>query len=111
MGQTGGNEVLLYSTICGGIASLFPFGFKEDADFFQNLEMHMRRERQIVPLLGRDHMAYRSYYFPCRNVIDGDLCEMFTLLKRSVQETIADAMDKTPAQVIKKIEDVRDKIF
>merc|ERR1711920_856416 len=106
--QTGNIEVILYSTLGGCLGVLFPMSVNEDVDFYQHLEMYLRQE--AIPILGRDHLSYRSYYFPCRNVINGDLCEMFTLLKRSVQETIADAIDKTPAQVIKKIEDIRNKI-
>ena len=36
---------------------LYPFTSKEDCDFFQHLEMHMRQEHP--PLLGRDHLAFR----------------------------------------------------
>ena len=36
---------------------LYPFTSREDCDFFQHLEMHMRQEHP--PLLGRDHLAYR----------------------------------------------------
>ncbi len=36
---------------------LYPFASREDFDFFQHLEMHMRQEHP--PLLGRDHLAYR----------------------------------------------------
>ena len=32
-------------------------------------EMHMRAENP--PLCGRDHLSYRSYYFPVKHVIDG----------------------------------------
>lgn len=36
----------------------------QEFEFFQNLEMHMRVE--YPPLCGRDHLAYRSYYFPVK---------------------------------------------
>lgn len=52
-----------------------PFNSREDVDFFSHIEMHLRQENP--PLLGRDHLAYRSYYFPVKDVIDGDLCEQF----------------------------------
>ena len=45
-------------------------------DFFSHLEMHLRQEHP--PLSGRDHMSYRSSYFPVKDVIDGDLCEQYT---------------------------------
>ena len=36
----------------------------QDIDFFQHLEMHMRSEQPS--LCGRDHLSYRSYYFPVK---------------------------------------------
>ena len=56
--------------------SLLPFTSREDMDFFSHLEMHLRQEH--APLSGRDHMSYRSSYFPVKDVIDGDLCEQYT---------------------------------
>lgn len=56
--------------------SLLPFTSREDMDFFSHLEMHLRQESP--PLSGRDHMSYRSSYFPVKDVIDGDLCEQYT---------------------------------
>ena len=53
-----------------------PLTSREDTDFFSHLEMHLRQENP--PLAGRDHMAYRSYYFPVKDVLDGDLCEQYT---------------------------------
>ena len=56
--------------------ALLPFTSREDMDFFSHLEMHLRQEHP--PLSGRDHMSYRSSYFPVKDVIDGDLCEQYT---------------------------------
>lgn len=41
--------------------------FVQDHDFFQHLEMHMRSE--FPPLCGRDHLSFRSYYFPVKVAI------------------------------------------
>ena len=60
----GGSEALIYTTLMGGIGALVPFGSREDVDFFTHLEMHMRQERP--PLAGRDHLAFRSAYFPAK---------------------------------------------
>lgn len=38
----------------GKIGVLIPFTFREDTDFFQTLDMHMRNEDP--PLGGRDHL-------------------------------------------------------
>lgn len=101
----GGSECVVYTTISGGIGVFVPLTSHEDYDFLQHLEMHMRQESS--PLCGRDHLAFRSYYFPIRNVIDGDLCEMYSSLDSSKQQTIALELDRTPADVAKKLDDMR----
>ena len=60
---------------------MLPFTSREDVDFFQHLEMHMRQE--APPLAGREHISYRSAYFPVRDVIDGDLCEQYSQARRA----------------------------
>lgn len=60
----GGSESLLYATLSGAVGALVPFTSREDYDFFQHLEMHMRNENP--PLCGRDHISYRSYYYPIK---------------------------------------------
>ncbi|KAH7980736.1 hypothetical protein HPB49_018772 [Dermacentor silvarum] len=52
-----------------GIKSLWDRGWlggssQKDHDFFQHLEMHMRSENP--PLCGRDHLSFRSSYFPVK---------------------------------------------
>ncbi|XP_014289805.1 splicing factor 3B subunit 3 isoform X1 [Halyomorpha halys] len=101
----GGSESLVYTTLSGSVGVLVPFTSHEDQDFFQHLEMHMRSE--APPLCGRDHLSFRSYYFPVKNVIDGDLCEQFTSLEAAKQKSIAEDLDRTPNEVSKKLEDIR----
>jgi hypothetical protein len=33
--------------------------------------------QEYPPLAGRDHMAFRSAYWPVKDVVDGDLCSQF----------------------------------
>uniref|UniRef100_A0A8D3CUH8 Splicing factor 3B subunit 3 n=1 Tax=Scophthalmus maximus TaxID=52904 RepID=A0A8D3CUH8_SCOMX len=101
----GGSESLVYTTLSGGIGILVPFTSHEDHDFFQHLEMHMRSE--FPPLCGRDHLSFRSYYFPVKNVIDGDLCEQFNSMDPHKQKSVAEELDRTPPEVSKKLEDIR----
>eukprot|EP00118_Oscarella_pearsei_P025484 m.308260 g.308260 ORF g.308260 m.308260 type:complete len:1220 (+) comp43647_c0_seq1:82-3741(+) len=101
----GGSEAVVYTTISGGVGIFVPFSSREDMDFFQHLEMHLRQENP--PLCGRDHLHYRSYYYPVKNVVDGDLCEQYNLLDLSKRRTIADELDRTPSEVSKKLEDMR----
>eukprot|EP00096_Caligus_rogercresseyi_P001884 TRINITY_DN1328_c0_g1_i3.p1 TRINITY_DN1328_c0_g1~~TRINITY_DN1328_c0_g1_i3.p1 ORF type:complete len:934 (+),score=262.89 TRINITY_DN1328_c0_g1_i3:215-3016(+) len=101
----GGNDSLVYTTISGSVGMLVPFVSHEDHDFFLHLEMHMRAENP--PLTGRDHLSYRSSYFPIKNVIDGDLCEQYNTLEASKQKSIAEELDRTISEVSKKLEDIR----
>lgn len=71
--------MVLYATISGSIGALYPFASREDVDFFTHLEMHMRQE--APPLCGRDHMAFRSAYFPVKDTVDGDLCAQFPTVR------------------------------
>jgi splicing factor 3B subunit 3 len=104
----GGNEIILYATLFGAIGGFMPMGSREDIDFFTSLETHMRQE--YVSLVGRDHLSFRSYYAPCKNVVDGDLCDQFPLLSHDIQKKIADSLERTPAEVQKKLEEVRHSI-
>ncbi|XP_018578281.1 splicing factor 3B subunit 3 isoform X2 [Anoplophora glabripennis] len=101
----GGSESLIYTTLSGTVGVLVPFTSHEDHDFFQHLEMQMRSENP--PLCGRDHLSFRCYYFPVKNVIDGDMCEQYNSLEPAKQKSIATDLDRTPAEVSKKLEDIR----
>ncbi|KAL8224091.1 hypothetical protein R6Q57_019566 [Mikania cordata] len=104
----GGTECVMYGTVMGSLGALLAFSSRDDVDFFSHLEMHMRQEHP--PLCGRDHMAFRSAYFPVKDVIDGDLCEQYPTLSLETQRKIADELDRTPAEILKKLEEVRNKI-
>jgi splicing factor 3B subunit 3 len=60
----GGREVLLYTTLGGVVGALIPYGSRDDADFFQMLEIQMRQECES--LVGRDHLRYRSMFAPVK---------------------------------------------
>ncbi|PAA74859.1 hypothetical protein BOX15_Mlig012773g3 [Macrostomum lignano] len=101
----GENDCLLYTTISGSVGIALPLASKEEHDLFQHLELHLRS--QHLSLLGRDHLQFRSMYFPNRRVIDGDLCEMFNNLEPARQKEIAQELDRTPSELSKKLEDIR----
>lgn len=101
----GANDCIVYTTIGGAIGILVPFMSKDETSFFENLELHMRSE--FPPLCGRDHLTFRSYYHPCKSVIDGDLCEQFGLMDMAKQKGIGEELDKTPSEISKKLEDIR----
>ena len=103
--QPGGLEIIMYGTFMGGIGALVPFQTRSEIEFFVTLEMHMRQESPSI--VGRDHMAFRSYYAPVKNIVDGDLCEQYGSLAPEIQRRIADDMDRTPGEILKKLEQVR----
>jgi len=105
----GGSECLFYSTIMGGLGVCIPFTTREDIDFFSHVEMHCRQE--FPPLCGRDHLAYRSYYGPIKETIDGDLCEMYTTLTFDRQQAIAEELVSSPSEISKKLEEMRNRIL
>lgn len=101
-----------------------PFTSKGDVDLFEHLEMYLRQEHP--PLAGRDHMAFRSAYIPVRDCIDGDLCEQYTQvcwvpcargdtsppqLPLEKQRTVAEDIDRTPGEVLRRLEEVRNKVM
>lgn len=97
----GGQDVILWSGIMGTIGVFIPFVSREDADFFQSLEQHLRTEDP--PLAGRDHLMYRGYYAPVKGVIDGDLCERYTLLPNDKKLMIAGELDRSVREIERKI--------
>ena len=58
------HECVLFATNMGGIGALLPVRSRDDIDFLKHLEMHMRQE--APPLCGRDHMFFRSAFFPVK---------------------------------------------
>lgn len=104
-----GNEALIYSTILGSIGGLLPLTTRHDQDFFLHLEMFIR---QYDPsLIGREQLHFRSTFVPVKDVVDGDLCELYPLLKPETQRKIASELGRTVSEVIKKLEDARNKMI
>lgn len=97
----GGQEVLLWGGIMGTIGVFIPLISREDADFFQSLEQHLRSEDP--PLTGRDHLMYRGYYAPVKGIIDGDLCERYNLLHNDKKKMIAAELDRSVREIERKL--------
>ncbi|KAL9103814.1 MAG: hypothetical protein Q9163_001168 [Psora crenata] len=104
----GGRDILVWTGFQGTIGILVPFVGREDVDFFQTLEQHLRTED--APLAGRDHLIYRSYYVPVKGVIDGDLCERYALLPNDKKQTIAGELDRSVREIERKIADMRTRV-
>ena len=97
----GGRDVLLWTGLQGTIGILVPFVSREDVDFFQTLEQHLRSED--APLAGRDHLIYRGYYAPVKGAIDGDLCERYSLLPNDKKQQIAGELDRSVREIERKV--------
>ena len=102
---SGGKESLLYASLNGTLGALAPFASRDDVDFCTHLEMHMRQE--APPLLGRDHLSFRGAYAPVKDVIDGDLCEQFAALDAEARARVAEDMDHSVGEILKRLEDLR----
>ncbi|MCJ1340592.1 pre-mRNA-splicing factor rse1, partial [Bachmanniomyces sp. S44760] len=97
----GGRDILVWTGLQGTLGILVPFVSREDVDFFQTLEQHLRTED--APLAGRDHLIYRSYYVPVKGVIDGDLCERYALLPNDKKQMIAGELDRSVREIERKV--------
>lgn len=102
-------ECLFHISLLGTIGAFIPLISREEVNFFNHLEMHLRQEKS--PISGRDHLAFRSYYFPSKNVIDGDLCEEFVNLSEEMQRNVAQELERSPEDVLKKLEEVRNRLI
>jgi splicing factor 3B subunit 3 len=54
---------------------------------------------------------FRSSYAPVKDVIDGDLCEIFPTLDLSKQRVLAEELNRNPNEVNKKLEQARLKLL
>lgn len=104
----GGRDVIFWTGLQGTLGILVPFMSREDVDFFQSLEMQLASNNS--PILGRDHLIYRSYYAPSKGTIDGDLCETFFLLGQDKKAVIAGELDRSVREVERKIGDMRTRV-
>ena len=104
----GGRDAIFWTGLQGTLGILVPFVSREDVDFFQSLEMQLASNN--APILGRDHLIYRSYYAPSKGTIDGDLCETFFLLGQDKKAMIAGELDRSVREVERKIGDMRTRV-
>ena len=105
----GGSESLIYTTVTGRIGALVPFTSRDTVGFYCELEGILRNDAPRPT--GREPQAYRSYYAPVKNVIDGDLCELYAKLLFEKQKKIAESLDRNVGEVIKKLEDTRNELL
>jgi splicing factor 3B subunit 3 len=105
----GGPECLVYVTITGRIGALVPITSRSDVEFYSQLESWLRKETKRPT--GRDPLAYRSYYAPAMHVIDGNLCGAFASLSHDQQTKIAEKLDRSLGEIMKKLEDTKNALL
>jgi len=105
----GGAESLIYVTVDGRIGALVPFTSKDDVEFYTQLEGQLRTHAPRPT--GRDPQSYRSYYAPAMHVVDGDLCDAFNGMSYEEQNKIAERLDRTIGEIMKKLEDTRNLLL
>ena len=62
-------------------------------------------------LSGRDQLFFRSAYFPSKGVVDGDFCQTYLRLSPDEQRQVAEELDRTPAEISKKLEELASRII
>lgn len=114
----GGLDSIFYTGLQGTIGMLMPVITKSEIEMLSKLETLLReffsvnfddfdKDKNGYNLLGKDHLTFRSYYNPVKNVIDGDFIEKFYELNISQKIKISTALDRTPKEIEKKISDLR----
>ena len=105
----GGLESLIYVTVSGRIGALVPFTSRDQVEFYSELESALRMDAPRPT--GRDPKSYRSYYAPVMHVVDGDLCDAYNLLSHDEQTSIAERLELSVGEVMKKLEDTRNALL
>lgn len=103
------NESILYCGIFGTLGVLTPLISKKEVELLINLQLEL--QNIIKNELGKDHLKFRSYYNPMKNIIDGDLLEKFHQLSNGEKSEIAKRLNKTINDIEKKLNDLKNRSF
>ena len=103
--------VIIYVTIDGAIGVLCPFKIRNDGLVLEALEQEMRERTLGRSLVGRDHLSWRSNYFPVKRVVDGDLCELWKGVGWDEKVEIAKRLDREVSDIDRILHRYRDAIL
>lgn len=117
---TGGSDSFIYTGLQGTIGLMLPVTSQQDVKFLRQLEQKLRdffdsevSENRVSlhgrNFLGKDHIKFRGYMNPVKNVFDGDFAEKFIDLPSSAKVKIAGELDRSPREVERKLYDLRNK--
>ncbi|MES1907173.1 MAG: hypothetical protein MHM6MM_000340 [Cercozoa sp. M6MM] len=109
----GGDDVIVYGSVLGAVGALVPLRSRAEANFFQQFEQLMRQNVRIRPLLGNMHIKWRGFYFPVKNVVDGDLLAQFAALPAEEQDAMAEELEVQGGRLmlLKKIDDALNNLM
>lgn len=93
--------MILFSCGNGSIGILSPFRGSGDAKFAEKLQGLIRQKYSSIS--GRRHWSHRSVFYPQRDVVDLDFCEMFLQLSSTHQREICDALSMSTESLSEKL--------
>ncbi|KAL6450666.1 RSE1 Pre-mRNA-splicing factor RSE1 [Candida maltosa Xu316] len=102
-----GTSAIVYTGISGLIGLFVPLISKNEIEWLFNLQLLMREK--VGCLVGKDHLLFRGYYNPVKNVIDGDLLECYFGLEHGLKTELAQKVNKSIGDIEKKLTDLRNR--
>ncbi|EDK44023.1 conserved hypothetical protein [Lodderomyces elongisporus NRRL YB-4239] len=111
---------IVYTGIQGTIGVLILLLTKHEVELLFNLQLELRKlcnhdddavsgVASWISPLGKDHLKHRSYFNPVKNIIDGDFVECYLQLLQNWKVKIGEAIDKSPNEIEKRLNDIRNR--
>ena len=98
------NSKIRLSGINGTISELVPILLKSRVQLFEKLEIELNK---IKMPLNRMHLAYRSSYGVCKQVVDYDFIDGYLDLEFDVQKQIAEKLESTVTDMISLLYEIK----
>jgi len=99
---SGGSEAIIYVGIQGTVGVLTPFASSSELEQIEQLESLVRQHC--------DRSRTGSGSEPIKNVVNGDICELFSHQDVEVQTEIAELLDSSPQQIIGQLELIKGRV-
>lgn len=79
--------LLIVSSLLGTVTAFAPVPTDKEARHLKTIEKFVAESDP--GLMGRDHVRFRGYYVPVKDVVDGDLLKEFLTMEKSKREVVA----------------------
>ncbi len=96
-----------YSTMHGAMGALTAFETESEHAVMRGVERWCARELSIC---GRDHTAWRSTFYPVKNVVDGDLAERMLGMDGEKRAKVAKQVSRPLTDIVRVMDELRWKI-